>query len=103
MTVKTGKNGSAQVEEVPYHDSNCNWNSIFASRKSSNPIHGTYGSGDGAVLPLDVGMVQAHQPMDQIFISLAQILHFKWETPLIIPDFGISKISALGPTLTVTT
>ena len=69
----------------------------------ANLIHGSYGSLDRAALPLDVGMAQAHQPMDQIFISLAYMVHFSWETPLIIPDFGISKISALGPTLTVTT
>ena len=96
---KNGKNGSARVQEVSHRGSNCNWNGIFAIRKSSSPIHGSYGSEDGAALPLDVGMALAHQPMDQIFISLAQMVHFSWETPLIIPDFGISKISALGPTL----
>ena len=42
--------------------------------------------------PLDVGMTQAHQPMVQILISLAQMVHFGWEQPLIIVDFGISKI-----------
>ena len=66
LTIKTGKNGSARVQEVPYHCSNCNLNGIFASTKSSNPIHGSYGSGNGAALPLDVGMAQAHQPMAQI-------------------------------------
>ena len=92
FTIKTGKNGSARVQEVPFHCSNCNLNGIFASTKSSNPIHGSYGSGNGAALPLDVGMAQAHQPMDQMFISLAYMVHFSWETPLIIPDFEIFKI-----------
>ena len=41
--------------------------------------------------PLDVGMTKAHQPMVQILISLTQMVHFGWEQPLIIPDFGISK------------
>ena len=91
-TIKTGKNRSAEVQDVPYHGSNCNWNGIFASRKSSNPIHGSYGSEDGAALPLDVGMALAHQPMDQILIFLAQMIHSSWETPLIIPDFEIFKI-----------
>ena len=47
---------------------------------------------DDAALPPDVGMAQAHLPMDQILISLAQMVHFGWEQPLIIPDFGIFKI-----------
>ena len=89
---KNSKNGSARVQEVSHRGSNCNWNGIFAYRKSSNPIHGSYGSEDGAALPLDVGMALAHQPMDQIFIFLAQMVHFSWETPLIIPDFEIFKI-----------
>ena len=37
--------------------------------------------------PLEVGMTLAHQPMVQILISLAQMVHFGWEQPLIIPDF----------------
>ena len=47
---------------------------------------------DDAALPLDIGMTLAHQPMDQILISLAQMVHFGSEQPLIIPDFGILKI-----------
>ena len=50
------------------------------------------GQGMRLLIPLDVEMAQAHQPMDQIFISLAQMVHFSWETPLIIPDFEIFKI-----------
>ena len=38
-------------------------------------------------------MAQAHQQMSQIVISLAQMVHFGWEQPLIIVDFGISKIA----------
>ena len=29
---------------------------------------------------------------EQILISLVQMVHFGWEQPLIIPDFGIFKI-----------
>ena len=47
-------------------------------------------------------MAQAHLPMDQILISLAQMVHFGWEQPLIIPDFGIFKVCAIPPTLLVT-
>ena len=54
---------------------------------------------DGAALPHDIGMAQAHQPMDQILISLAQMVHFGWEQPLIIPDFGILKVCTIPPTL----
>ena len=49
--------------------------------------------------PLDVGMTLAHQPMVQILISLAQMVHFGWEQPLIIPDFGILNVCAIPPTL----
>ena len=49
--------------------------------------------------PLDVGMTLAHQPIIQIWISLAQMVHFGWEQPLIIPDFGIFKVCAIPPTL----
>ena len=54
--------------------------------------YGSYVLEDGAALPHDVGMTLAHQPIIQIWISLAQMVHFGWEQPLIIPDFGISKI-----------
>ena len=47
---------------------------------------------DDAALPPDVGMTLAHQPMVQILISLAQMVHFVWEQPLIIVDFGILEI-----------
>ena len=78
---------------------NVNWNGIFAFGKSSIPIYGSYGLEDGAALPLDVGMTLAHQPIIQIWISLAQMVHFGWEQPLIIPDFGIFKVCAIPPTL----
>ena len=61
--------------------------------------YGSYVLEDGAALPHDVGMAQAHQPMDQILISLAQMVHFGWEQPLIIVDFGILKNCANPPTL----
>ena len=52
--------------------------------------------------PLGVGMTLAHQPMVQILISLTQTVHYGWEQPLIIPDFGIFKVCAIRPTLLVT-
>ena len=54
---------------------------------------------DDAALPLDIGMTLAHQPMDKILISLAQMVHFGSEQPLIIPDFGILKICVFRDTL----
>ena len=72
---------------------------IFTQIFNFQPKNTPKGPPDTKVPPLDVGMTKAHQPMVQILISLAQMVHFGWEQPLIIPDFGIFKVCAIPPTL----
>ena len=72
---------------------------IFTWIFNFQPKNTPKGPPDNKDPPLDVGMTQAHHPMVQILISLAQMVHFGWEQPLIIPDFGIFKVCAIPPTL----
>ena len=76
---------------------------IFTYIFNFQPKNTPKGPPDTKDPPLDFGMTLAHQPMVQILISLAQMVHFGSEQPLIIPDFGILKICVFRDTLMYTT
>ena len=59
FTIKTEKNGSVRIWEVPFHGAKCCRSDILALGKSSSPLGDSHVAADGAVPHLGLGMAPA--------------------------------------------